>query len=108
MAKLFDALREKYRVCAYDRRVVGQSSAAPIPRKAANITADAFDTLAAAHEGGPYILFATCMGGLLVRNYAATQKVAGFVTSNQPGTSGEFAKWVAPLMSSADRAADEA
>ncbi len=108
MAKLFEALSAKYRVCAYDRRNVGQSSAAPLPRKAAELTADAFDALAAAGEKGPYILFGTSMGGLLVRNFAATRQIAGFVTSNQPGTAAEFAKWVTPLMSPAERAADAA
>jgi pimeloyl-ACP methyl ester carboxylesterase len=108
MAKLFAALSTRYRVCDYDRRNIGQSSSAPIPRKAADIAADAFDALAAAGVHGPYIMFGTSMGGLLVRYYAATHEVAGFVTSNQPSTLREMTKWSYPVMSPSDRAADAA
>jgi pimeloyl-ACP methyl ester carboxylesterase len=108
MAKLFDALAGRYRVCEYDRRNVGQSSVAPVPRKYADLMADAFDTLSAAGVGGPYILFGTSMGGLLVRSYAVRTDVAGIVTSNQPGTSREWKKWAYPVMSPSERAADAA
>lgn len=108
MAALFSALSRRYRVCAYDRRNVGRSSAAPIPRKAADLSADAFDALAAAGARGPYILFGTSMGGLLVRSYAATRDVAGFVTSNQPATAAEWERLAYPVRSPSERAADEA
>lgn len=108
MAALFAALSGRYRVCAYDRRNVGGSSAAPLPRKAVDLTADAFDALAAGNEHGPYILFGTSMGGLLVRSYAASHEVAGFVTSNQPGTSREWSRFAYPLMSLSQRVADAA
>ena len=108
MTMLFERLSERYRVCDYDRRNVGQSSAAPTPRKANDLTSDAFDTLAAAGEHGPYILFGTSMGGLLVRSYAATHRIAGFVTSNQPGTTGEWAPVAHPVMSRSERLADDA
>ncbi|QYE33112.1 hypothetical protein KZX46_03030 (plasmid) [Polymorphobacter sp. PAMC 29334] len=35
---------------------------------------------------GPYILFGSLMGDRLVRPYAASRTVAGFIASNQPGT----------------------
>jgi pimeloyl-ACP methyl ester carboxylesterase len=108
MAALFSALSKRYRVCDYDRRNGGSSSSAPVPRRAADLTADAFDALSAADVDGPYILFGTSMGGLLVRSYAATHKVAGFVTSNQPGTSREWTKLAYPLMSKSQQAADAA
>lgn len=108
MAALSAALAQRYRVCDYDRRNVGRSSSAPTPRKAADLTADAFDALAAAGVDGPYILFGTSMGGLLVRADAATHRIAGFVTSNQPGTSREWTRLADPLMSPAERAADAA
>lgn len=108
MAALFTALSKRYRVCDYDRRNVGRSSSAPLPRKGADLAADAFDALSAAHVDGPYILFGSSMGGLLVRSYAATHDVAGFVTSNQPGTSGEWARHADARMTPARRAADAA
>jgi pimeloyl-ACP methyl ester carboxylesterase len=106
MAKLFAALSKHYRVCDYDRRNIGQSSSAPVPRKAAELAADPFDALAAVGITGPRILFGTSMGGLLVRSYAAIYGVAGFVTSNQPGTAGEWTKRAHPFMSPTERAAD--
>lgn len=106
MSDLFAALSTRYRVCDYDRRNVGRSSSAPVPRKAADLTADAFDALAAAHIHGPYILFGTSMGGLLVRSYATSHMIAGFVTSNQPGTAREWRNAAYRLMSPAQRAAD--
>lgn len=108
MAALFAALSSRYRVCDYDRRTVGSSSAASLPRKAADLTADLFDSLSAANIRGPYILFGTSMGGLLVRSFAATHPVAGFVTSNQPGTSRELTPLAYPLMTPSERAADAA
>lgn len=108
MITLFEALSRRYRVCDYDRRNVGRSSAASTPRRANELTSDAFDALAAAGEHGPYILFGTSMGGLLVRSYAATHRIAGFVTSNQPGTTGEWAPVAYPAMSRSEREADEA
>lgn len=108
MAKLSAALEQRYRVCDYDRRNIGRSSSAPLPRKATDLTADLFDTLAAADIRGPYILFGTSMGGLLVRSYAATHAVAGFVTSNQPGTTREWTSEAAAVMTPAQRAEDAA
>ena len=108
MAPLFAALAERYRVCDYDRRNVGRSSSAPTPRKASELAADAFDALAAARVDGPIILFGSSMGGLLVRSYAATHRVVGYVTSNQPGTSREWARVAYRLMTPAERAADDA
>jgi pimeloyl-ACP methyl ester carboxylesterase len=108
MAKLFAALSKRYRVCDYDRRNIGKSSFAPLPRKAADLAADLFDTLSAAHVDGPFILFGTSIGGLLVRSYAAMHPVAGFVTSNQPGTSAEWGTHVRPLETPAQRAEDDA
>lgn len=106
MAALQTALSKRYRVCDYDRRNIGGSSAAPLPRKAADLMADAFDTLSAAHVKGPYILFGSSMGGLLVRSYTVSQDVAGFVTSNQPGTANEWIKFAHPLMSPSERVKD--
>jgi pimeloyl-ACP methyl ester carboxylesterase len=108
MATLFEALSRRYRVCDYDRRNVGRSSAAPTPRRADDLASDAFDALAAAGEHGPYILFGTSMGGLLVRSYAATHRIAGFVTGNQPGTTREWASVAYPIMSRSEREADDA
>ena len=108
MAKLFAALSKRYRVCDYDRRNVGLSSAAPVPRKANDLAADPFDALAAAGIRGPFILFGTSMGGLLVRSYAATHAVAGFVTSNQPGTTREWRQQAFTVMTPAQRAEDAA
>lgn len=108
MAALFAALSKRYRVCDYDRRNVGRSSSASVPRKAADLMSDAFDALSAANVKGPYILFGTSMGGLLVRSYAASQDVAGFVTSNQPGTTREWTKFAYPLMTPSQRASDAA
>jgi pimeloyl-ACP methyl ester carboxylesterase len=108
MAKLFTALTKRHRVCAYDRRNVGLSSTAPLPRKSADLAGDAFEALSAAGVRGPYLLFGTSMGGLLVRSYAARPDVAGIVTSNQPGTSREWKMRAYPVMSSSERAADTA
>lgn len=108
MAALFAALSGRYRVCAYDRRNVGGSSAAPLPRKAVDLRGDVFDALSAANEHGPYILFGSSMGGLLVRSYATSHEVAGFVTSNQPGTLREWSRFAYPIMSLSQRAADAA
>lgn len=108
MALLFDALSKRYRVCDYDRRNGGKSSAAPTPRKADDLSSDAFDALAASGEHGPYLLFGTSMGGLLARSYAATRPIMGFVTSNQPGTTREWALRAHPVMSPSERNADDA
>lgn len=108
MAALSAALSKHYRVCDYDRRNVGRSSSAPVPRKAADLMADAFDALSAANVGGPYILFGSSMGGLLVRSYTTSHNIAGFVTSNQPGTTGEWTRFAYPMMSSSQRAMDAA
>jgi len=108
MAALFATLSSRYRVAAYDRRNIGGSSPAPLPRKAVDLTGDLFDALLAANEHGPYILFGTSMGGLLVRAYAASHEVAGFVTSNQPGTSLEWTRFAYPVMSRSQQAADAA
>jgi pimeloyl-ACP methyl ester carboxylesterase len=108
MAGLAATLSRHYRVCDYDRRGVGQSSSAPIPRKAADLVADAFGALQAAGEHGPYILFGTSVGGLIVRSFAATHGVAGFVTSNQPCTTREWTTAAYPVMSPSEQAADSA
>ncbi|OAN59468.1 hypothetical protein A7X12_24735 [Sphingomonas sp. TDK1] len=108
MAGLFTTLSKRYLVCDYDRRNIGRSSAASVPRKAADFRADLFDALARAGVNGPYILFGTSMGGLLVRSYAGSHAVAGFVTSNQPGTAREWTRFADPVMSPAQRAADAA
>ena len=108
MASLFQALARRYRVCAYDRRNVRASSPPPVPRRAADPISDPFDALATAGEKGPFILFGTSMGGLLVRSCAAEHPVAGFVTSNQPGTTREWARFAYPHMSPAERADDAA
>jgi len=108
MARLFAALSQRYRVCDYDRRNIGLSSSAPLPRKAADLSADLFDALSATRIDGPYILFGSSMGGLLVRSYAATHPIAGFVTSNQPGTSREWVRRAHPIMTAAERSADMA
>ena len=108
MARLFRALARRYRVCAYDRRNIGASSSAPIPRRAADLISDPFEALATAGEKGPYVLFGTSMGGLLVRSYAAAHPVAGFVTSNQPGTMREWVRFAYSHMTPAERVADAA
>lgn len=107
MAALFAALSKRYRVCAYDRRNVGHSSAASIPRTASDLMSDAFDALTAADEKGPLILFGSSMGGLLVRSYAASHRVVGYVTSNQPGTSAEWGRHVRRLETPAQMAEDD-
>ncbi|WP_161989046.1 alpha/beta fold hydrolase [Sphingomonas glacialis] len=108
MAALFAALSTRYRVCEYDRRNVGNSSVASIPRRASDLMSDAFDALTAANEKGPFILFGSSMGGLLVRSYAASHRVAGYVTSNQPGTSAEWGRYVRRLETPAQRGEDDA
>lgn len=106
MAKLFDQLSSRYRVCAYDRRNMGLSSKAPLPRKAADLSADLFDSLEARGEKGPFVLFGSSIGGLLVRLHAATHMVAGFVTSNQVGTSVEWRAATYRFMSGKERSRD--
>jgi pimeloyl-ACP methyl ester carboxylesterase len=101
-------LSQDYRVCVYDRRNVGESSSAPVPRGPADLTEDLFGALGQMHEGGPFILFGTSMGGLLVRLHAATHQVAGYVTSNQPGTPSEWIALAYPTLSDAERALDQA
>ena len=108
MAALFAALSTRYRVCEYDRRNVGSSSLASIPRRASDLMSDAFDALTVANEKGPFILFGSSMGGLLVRSYAASHPVAGYVTSNQPGTSAEWGRHVRLFETPADQAKDDA
>ena len=108
MAALAAVLSRRYRVCDYDRRNVGRSSSAPVPRKASNLAADAFEALSAANVKGPLILFGSSMGGLLVRSYATSHNIAGFVTSNQPGTTREWTKFAYPLMSPSQQAMDAA
>lgn len=108
MAALFAALSTRYRVCEYDRRNVGNSSAASLPRRSSDLTSAAFDALTAANEKGPFILFGSSMGGLLVRSYAASHRVAGYVTSNQPGTSTEWARHVRLLETPAQNVEDDA
>ena len=105
----FSALLSRdYRVCVYDRRNVGESSSAPVPRGPADLTDDLFGALRQMREPGPFILFGTSMGGLLVRLHAATHQVAGYVTSNQPGTPSEWIASAYPTMSGAERALDQA
>lgn len=106
MAKLFDQLSSRYRVCAYDRRNMGLSSKAPLPRKAADLSADLYDSLEARGEKGPFVLFGSSIGGLLVRLHAATHTVAGFVTSNQVGTTAEWRAATYRLMSTKERRRD--
>ena len=108
MAKLFDQLSSRYRVCAYDRRNMGLSSKAPVPRKAADLSADLFDALKVKGETGPFVLFGSSIGGLLVRLHAATHTVAGFVTSNQVGTAGEWQAATFHHMSTKERGRDRA
>ena len=108
MANLFDQLSKRYRVCAYDRRNIGFSSKAPVPRKAADLSADLFDALKIRGENGPFVLFGSSIGGLLVRLHAATHTVAGFVTSNQVGTTVEWQAATYHLMSNKERRRDRA
>jgi len=108
MDKLFAKLAERYRVCAYDRRNIGQSSVAPTPRKATELDSDLFDTLAVEKVSGPYILFGSSVGGLLARLHAALHDVAGYVTSNQPGSTKEWERFAYPLMDKAARTSDRA
>ncbi|MFV3561724.1 hypothetical protein ACNJFJ_21485, partial [Mycobacterium tuberculosis] len=72
------------------------------------LMSDAFDALAAAGENGPFIGFGTSMGGLLVRSYAASGRLKGFVTSNQPGTAREWRRFAYPVMTQTERAHDAA
>ena len=106
MTRLFTELSKRYRVCDYDRRNVGGSPSAPVPRRAADLTADAFDALVAAHVDGPYIRFGISMGGLLVRSFVTSHKIAGFVSGNRPGTAREWSNAAYRVMTPAQRAAD--
>jgi pimeloyl-ACP methyl ester carboxylesterase len=108
MDKLFAGLAERYRVCAYDRRNIGQSSEAPTPRKATELDSDLFDTLAAEKVDRPYILFGSSMGGLLTRLHAARHDVAGYVTSNESGSTKAWERFAYPLMDEAERTRDRA
>jgi pimeloyl-ACP methyl ester carboxylesterase len=108
MNALFAVLSKRYRVCDYDRRNIGRSSGAPLPRKTADLMSDAFDALAAAGEKGPFIGFGTSMGGLLVRSYAASGRLEGFVTSNQPCTANEWRRFAYPAMTQTQRVQDDA
>jgi pimeloyl-ACP methyl ester carboxylesterase len=108
MAALFTSLSARYRVCDYDRRNVGRSSAAALPRKGADLTSDLFDALSAADVHRPYILFGSSMGGLLVRSYATSRDIAGFVASNQPGTAREWRRLAFPIMTASQQARDAA
>ena len=99
---------ERYRVCAYDRRNMGQSSVAPTPRKATELDSDLFDTLAAEKVSGPFILFGSSMGGLLTRLHAARgHDVSGYVTSNQTGTAEAWQRFAYTRSTKAERAMDE-
>lgn len=71
------------RVCAYDRpgtldyskqppTITTRSSAATMPRSAADVVADLHATLAKARIRGPYVLVAHSLGGLFALLYART------------------------------------
>jgi pimeloyl-ACP methyl ester carboxylesterase len=82
----FAAIQQKLaekglRSCAYDRAGMGFSDAVSGPRDGDAITADLARLIAASGERGPFILMGHSMGGLYVRQYAATHpdQVAGAV-----------------------------
>lgn len=69
------------RVCAYDRAGTGWSDDAARPQDGLAVTADLHRLLAAAGEGGPFVLVGHSTGGPYVMTYAARypEQVAGLV-----------------------------
>lgn len=65
-----DALAERTRTCAYDRRGLGWSDPVSGPRTAEEVAADLVELLRAADEGGPYLLVGHAEGGVYMRLFA--------------------------------------
>jgi pimeloyl-ACP methyl ester carboxylesterase len=78
------------RVYRYDRSGFGKSETAPYPPTSTNIVQELEDLLHNAGVGGPYILVAHSWGGILAREFMATNSgsVVGcvFVEANQEHT----------------------
>ena len=74
-------LRDRARVCIYDRANVGFSDAVPGPITGKDAVSDLHKLLDAAHVRGPYVLLGSSFGGLIAVMYAATypENVTGMV-----------------------------
>ena len=80
-ARITDGTAATTRVCAYDRAGQGWSDDAPAPQDSAAVARDLHALLAAAGEGGPYVLAGHSIGGVYALTYAARypEQVAGLV-----------------------------
>jgi pimeloyl-ACP methyl ester carboxylesterase len=67
-----DDLDDEARVCSYDRAGMGLSDPNPEGFSAEGVAADLHAALTAAGEAGPYVMVGHSLGGLLVRDFAAT------------------------------------
>jgi len=69
------------RACSYDRAGMGLSAPGPAPRDGVAVASDLEKLLAAAHEGGPFILVGHSMAGPRIQLFANRNptKVAGLV-----------------------------
>jgi len=74
-------LRDKHRVCVYDRANVGRSDDVPGLRTGKSSVTDLHRLLDAAGVGPPYVLLGGSFGGLISYSYAATypEEVTGMV-----------------------------
>jgi hypothetical protein len=74
-------LRDRARVCIYDRANVGLSDPVPGPRTGNDAVRDLHRLLSAAHVRGPYVLLGASFGGLIAVMYAATypEDITGMV-----------------------------
>ena len=74
-------LRDKHRICVYDRANVARSDDVPGLRTGKSSVTDLHRLLAAVGAGPPYVLLGASFGGLISYSYAATypEEVAGMV-----------------------------
>ena len=86
-------IRDRARICIYDRTNVGFSDKVPGPLTGTDAVRDLHRLLQAAHIRGPFVLLGASFGGLVATMYAATypEDVTGMVLMD-PSLPDEFNK----------------
>ena len=119
----FDAVARSTRVCAYDRPGTSLdsgepagSTAVPQPTTAAQSAADLHALMAAAEQGGPYVVVGLSWGGMIAQQFARTysDEVVGLVLLDSASeyletafSPEQWSAWMAVVANSLDAAGSE-